>query len=602
MTYKIALAGNPNVGKSTIFNQLTGLKQHTGNWAGKTVENAKGEYTYQKEKYEIYDLPGTYSISSHSKEEEIATSFLLKNNIDLTIVICNAVCLERSLNLALQIMNITNNVIIVINLMDEAQKKKIHIDTSKLSNYLKVPIIEYSAINKKGLLNLKETIKKTITNLPKETSPKYYPILETHKICKEIITIKDDNYLKRERKIDRILTNRITGIPIMLMILFIIFWLTIVGSNYPSDILFNFFSQFEKKLIVILSFLPKDLNNILTLGLYKTTTWVISVMLPPMLIFFPLFTILEDIGLLPRIAFNLDSAFQKCNSCGKQSLTMCMGIGCNAVGVTGTRIIDAKRERYLAILTNSLMPCNGRYPTIIAIISMFFIGTSKGLIPSIISSIILVTIIIVSIIMTFISNKILSKYLLKGDNVSFILELSDYRRIKLIPLIIRSILDRTIYVLGRALLISAPAGIIIYLITNYNINNISIIHILSNTLNPIGKILGLDGTILLSFILGFPANEIVMPIMLMIYQNTNTLTNYTSLNSLKNILIDNNWNLITAISFIIFTVFHFPCSTTILTIKKETNSWFYTIISLILPLTIGVVLCILINLLKIILY
>lgn len=603
--YKISLCGNPNVGKSTIFNNLTGLKQHTGNWAGKTVENAKGKYTYQNTEYEIYDLPGTYSLITHSKEEEVAKEFLMTNQTDLTIIVCNAICLERSLNLALQILNLTKNALVVVNLMDEANKKQIKINLEKLASLLKVPVIGISAVDKKGITKLKQKIEAHIS----EQSPNaYYQkftennddyankiIKECQHLQQEVVTYHNKDYLKKERKIDKILTNKITGIPIMLFLLFVIFWLTIVGSNYPSVWLSEFFLSKEELLHDVFSFLPSFLNDALVYGLYKTTAWVVSVMLPPMLIFFPLFTILEDIGLLPRIAFNMDNSFSKCNSCGKQALTMCMGIGCNAVGVTGCRIIDSKRERLLAIITNSFMPCNGRYPTIIAIITMFLIGNSNENYSSVICALILVLVILLGIIMTFIINKILSTTILKGEKTSFILELSDYRHIKIGKLIIRSIIDRTIYVLGRALIVAAPAGIIIYLIANTEVNSISLLTSISNFLDPLAQLIGLDGIILLAFLLGFPANEIVLPILLMGYLGTGTLTDYENLNSLKTILIDNGWTLITAINFILFTVFHFPCSTTILTIKKETNSWFWTFISFITPLLIGISLCLITN-------
>ena len=593
---KILFAGNPNVGKSTIFNILTGLNQHTGNWAGKTVENVKGQFKYKDEIYEVYDLPGTYSLISSSKEEEEAVKLIKDKNIDITVVVCNAVILERSLNLAIQILNLTPNVILVVNLMDEAEKKGINIDLKILSKELKNPVVGCSAINKKGISILKEEIK----NYQKKefTSTNEIGAIDNirkcHEIANKVIKKQNNKYITRERKIDQILTNKITGIPIMLVLLFFIFWLTIVGSNYPSELLSKFLFSLEEPLYNLLSFLPIKVNELFVYGIYKTTSWVISVMLPPMLIFFPLFTILEDIGLLPRIAFNLDPIFQKCNSCGKQALTMCMGIGCNAVGVTGCRIIDSKKERNLAIITNSFMPCNGRYPTMIAVITMFFI-TNKGIISSLICSLILVLMILLSILITFITNKILSKILYKEEQSSFVLEISDYRKVQIGKLIIRSIFDRTLFVLGRALIVSAPAGLLIYLITNIDIGSNSILTILSNFLEPLGNIMGLDGVIILAFILGFPANEIVIPIMLMTYLKTNTLTNYESLNSLKTILIDNGWTITTSISFLIFTLFHFPCSTTLLTIKKETNSWFITFLSFIIPLIIGIVLCILVN-------
>ena len=601
--YKIYLAGTPNVGKSTIFNTLTSKNQHTGNWSGKTVENAKGKYKYNSNIYEIYDLPGTYSLDTTSKEEEIAERLIKENKENLIIVVCNAVSLIRGLVLVLQILNITKNIIVVVNLIDEAKNKKIDININKLSNILNVPVIATSATYNKGIDKLKELIEKQVKenkntkNKSLEVFSKKEIINKCQNIHNQVVAYNNPNYIKKERRIDKILTNKITGIPIMLIMLFIIFWLTIVGSNIPSEILSKFLFSLDEPLMKLLGFLPAFYRELLVLGLYKTTSWVISVMLPPMLIFFPLFTILEDCGLLPRIAFNVDPAFSKCNSCGKQALTMCMGIGCNAVGVTGCRIIESKRERILAILTNSFMPCNGRYPTLIAIITMFFINSDKSLLSSIICTLILVLLILLSIIMTLIINKLLSISILKGNKTPFILELPDYRKIRIGKVIIKSIIERTLHILGRAILVAAPAGVLIYLVTNITIKEITILQILSNILDPLGKLMSLDGKIILSFILGLPANEIVMPIMLMTYLESNTLTNYTTLSTLKNILIDNNWTTTTAISFLIFTIFHFPCATTILTIKKETNSWYYTFLSCLIPLIIGIFLCIIINIL-----
>lgn len=596
---KVLFAGNPNVGKSTIFNKLTGLKQHTGNWAGKTVDKCVGSYKYKDDVYELYDLPGMYSLVTTSKEEEVALESIKMVDADVVVVICNAVMLERGLNLVLQILNITSNVILVVNLMDEARKKGININLDKLSNRLNIPVIGTSALNNEGIDKLKEEIKnyqrKEVINRELEMINPEKSIRRCREIALEAVSKTENKHIIRERKIDKILTNRITGIPIMLVMLFFIFWLTIVGSNYPSEILSNFLFSLEEPLYNILSFLPGSINDLLVHGIYKTTAWVVGVMLPPMLIFFPLFTILEDVGVLPRIAFNLDPIFKKCSSCGKQALTMCMGIGCNAVGVTGCRIIESKKMRLMAIITNSFMPCNGRYPMMIAVITMFLIN-DFGIFSSIVCTLVLVLLILLSIVITFIVNKILSRTLCRDDKVSFVLELSDYRRVKLGELIVRSVVERTLFVLGRAVIAAVVAGIIIYLVTNINIGDVSLLEGLSKMFEPIGNLMGLDGVILLAFLLGLPANEIVIPIMLMTYLSTNTLTDYDSAEALKTILVDNGWSITTAISFLIFTLFHFPCATTLMTIKKETDSWFVCFLSFIIPLCIGIMLCILVNL------
>ena len=643
---KIALIGNPNVGKSTLFNELTKMHQHTGNWAGKTVGVAVGYH----DDLEIYDLPGTYSLIPHSLEEEITSDFIIKKDYDLALIVCDATMLERNLNLVIQTLEVTNQAILCVNMIDETIKNGITIDIDKLSKLLHIPVVGISAKKKIGI----ESLLKEITNFnnnetfkvdycgeledsinavsdlvnsrfeaikciiddnikdDKTCLVKSYlcdqginsldSVMESiYKKCEDInneVTIKNLKK-KNNRKLDKILTNKITGIPIMILMLIGILYISIEGANYPSSILFSFFKWLKDILndILLNICIPKVIVDLLINGVYQVLTWVVAVMLPPMAIFFPLFTLLEDLGVLPRIAFNLDGYFQKSNACGKQALTMCMGFGCNAVGVTNARIIDSPRERLIAILTNSFIPCNGRFPTLISVIGMFFIIESKFF-NSIINVLILTLAILLSIFITFIVSKILSKTILKGIPSFFTLELPPYRKPQVVKVIVRSILDRTLFVLGRAVLISIPAGVIIWLCANITIGGETLISIISNFLDPFGKLIGLDGVIVLAFILGFPANEIVIPIIMMSYLSNSTIIDISNLNVAKDILTSNGWTITTAICIIIFILFHFPCSTTVLTIKKETGSLKWTILSFLLPLVIGISLCFIINILS----
>lgn len=660
----VALIGTPNVGKSTIYNSLTHSNEHTGNWAGKTVGLASGVCVYENIEYHIYDLPGTYSLIAKSQEEAVATDFIVQGNFDVAVVVVDATSIHKGINLVLQTREICKNVVVCVNLIDEAKKKGISIDYKKLEENLGIKVIPTSARENIGLRDLLKSIR--------ESKPKDYldidygvlnkdlkvleEMIETDLINKKWVALRflennkyyinkfldmgimkskvivnnfqdlenvdisleivikimksvkksldnvviynKKNYDAKERKIDKILTSKIWGIPLMLLMLFGIFYITIVGANYPSSLLFDFFARLEVSLGKFLEFLcvPNGIIDLLVNGVYKTLYWVISVMMPPMMIFFPLFTFLEDLGVLPRIAFNMDRAFQKCQACGKQSLTMCMGIGCNAVGVTGARIIDSKRERIIAILTNVFMPCNGKFPSIIAIITMFFVGLNKSF-GSVYCAIILTGFIFLGIVMTFLVSFVLSKTLLKGMPSSFTLELPPYRMPKVWDTIWYSLKNRAIFVLGRAIKVAVPAGIIIWVVANITINDVSILNYLVNFFNPLGIILGVDGVIILALILGFPANEIVIPIMLMSYLGTSTLIDFENFLELKNILVLNGWTLKTAICFLILLMYRFPCSTTMLTIKKETNSKFYTALAFIIPTVIGIVLCFLINLL-----
>lgn len=679
----IALSGNPNVGKSTVFNALTGLNQHTGNWPGKTVTNAEGHYTHQHKHFTLVDLPGTYSLMASSAEEEVARDFICFGQPDTIIVVADATCLERNLNLLLQILEVKKEVILCINLLDEAKKKKIIIDLEKLSATLGIPVIGTSARSGQGLNKLMEEVyavsfdrdisTPSVFNYPapiEEAILILQPIVEAlapdalatrwlslklldldfsfnsaltnylgfnllenkslllaleaaknilrlnhidennlrdtivstvvlhaENIYKECVLLGDKAYHSRDRKIDKVLTSRLTGIPIMLMLLGFIFWLTIIGANYPSELLSTFLFWIEGNLLTFFEYIgtPPWVHGLLVLGIYRTLAWVVSVMLPPMAIFFPLFTLLEDSGYLPRIAFNMDQYFKKACAHGKQSLTMCMGFGCNACGVIGCRIIDSPRERLIAILTNNFVPCNGRFPTIIAIITMFFVGSILGPFQSLFATLLLLGVILSGVFMTLFMSKLLSKTLLKGMPSSFALELPPYRRPQIGKVIVRSIFDRTLFVLGRAVVVAAPAGLILWLMSNIIVADASILNHCTQFLDPFARIIGLDGVILMAFILGFPANEIVIPIMIMSYMATGSLTDTHSLEELRYLLINNGWTLVTAINVILFSLFHFPCGTTCWTIKKETQSLKWTFIAFLLPTATGIIICFLVT-------
>lgn len=676
--FVVALGGNPNVGKSTVFNALTGLKQHTGNWPGKTVVNAQGRYHNNDQSYILVDLPGTYSLLAHSVEEEIARDFMCFGEADAVVIVCDATCLERNLNLVLQTLEITDRVVVCVNMMDEAKKKKISIDISSLSKQLGCPVVGCSARSKKGLKELMNQIGKVCNGKTKEQDmaisypeaieesiSMVQPVVEDtlpetvrsrwlalrlldddasilssaqqylgtsvnnekleeavakarghlndqgipiNRVTDEIVNsivkkaesiysnavrIEKKEYNARDRKLDKILTSKWTGIPIMILLLAAVFWITITGANYPSKMLADGLFWIEERLLGFFALIgaPAWISGILISGVYRVLAWVVSVMLPPMAIFFPLFTLLEDFGYLPRVAFNLDKTFKRCCACGKQALTMCMGFGCNAAGIVGCRIIDSPRERLIAIVTNNFVPCNGRFPTLIAIISMFFGFALIGTIQSVASALILTGVIVLGVMMTFLISKLLSKTILKGVPSAFTLELPPYRRPQIGRVIVRSLLDRTLFVLGRAVMVAAPAGLIIWIMANVNVDGISLLTHCTTFLDPFAHWIGLDGVILMAFILGFPANEIVIPIVIMAYMSQGTLLELDSLQDLKELLVQNGWTWLTAVCTMLFSLMHWPCSTACLTIKKETQSWKWTAISFAVPTLTGLVIC-----------
>ena len=673
----IALAGNPNVGKSTVFNALTGLHQHTGNWPGKTVATARGRCRHRGMDYVLVDLPGTYSLMAHSPEEEVARDFFCFGGADGAVVVCDATCLERNLNLVLQVLELQPRTVVCVNLLDEAERKGVRVDLEELSRRLGVPAVGTCAGRGQGLDQLLDQVESVLEKPPKPLAVRYPPPVEfavatltpllgrrlkgrlparwtalrllegdgslldalsaaldwdprkdnevwravieareelAHQgldpaelngvlvsalleaargAARAAVTARRDPAEDRDRRLDRILTHRRTAVPLMILLLAGVLWLTIQGANYPSALLSDGLFWIQDRLTELFDWLgaPEWLHGALVLGVYRVLAWVISVMLPPMAIFFPLFTLLEDFGYLPRVAFLLDHAFQKARACGKQALTMCMGFGCNAAGVVGCRIIDSPRERLIAMLTNSFVPCNGRFPTLIAVITMFFVGAEGGAWAGLSAALLLTGVILLGVLATFQVSRLLSATVLKGVPSSFTLELPPYRRPRVGQVILRSILDRTIFVLGRAAAVAAPAGLVIWLCANVTVGEVSVLDHVTGFLDPFARLLGLDGVILAAFILGFPANEIVIPIAIMAYLSTGTIQEMEGLGALHQLLTDHGWTWLTAVCTLLFSMFHWPCSTTCISIAKESGSVRWTLLGILLPTGVGMALC-----------
>ncbi|MBQ2956070.1 MAG: ferrous iron transport protein B [Clostridia bacterium] len=709
----VALAGNPNVGKSTLFNRLTGLRQHTGNWPGKTVSCAQGRCRHEGRDYLLVDLPGSYSLLAHSAEEEAARDFVCFGGADAVIAVCDATCLERNLNLALQLMEITPNVIVCINLMDEARRKHIRIDLKMLRERLGVPVVGISARSGRGtqeaLAAVDEVISATWDNVGDSSgiweergqkeenssgkleesgdiTPKsaekpriryaeeieeaidsvlphaeklaagrlnarwlairliehdlaFYEAIErqtgvcleedkelsgalqaarerlrergmnemrvrdelvrtllrrAEMICRDAVIRTDAQCDAADRRLDRILTGRWLGFPIMFLLMAVIFWITISGANLPSQWLSGLLFRGEEALHSLMAAMgaPGWLDGVLVSGAYRVLAWVVSVMLPPMAIFFPLFTLLEDAGYLPRVAFNMDRCFHKCRACGKQCLTMMMGFGCNAVGITGCRIIDSPRERLIAMLTNVFVPCNGRFPMMVSLISVFLLGGAAGWRGNVLAAAVLAGLIVLGVAMTLMVSYILSRTVLRGMPSSFTLELPPYRKPQIAQVIVRSVLDRTLFVLGRAAAVAAPAGALIWIMANAEIGGASLLSHVAAFLDPLGRLMGMDGVILLGFILGWPANEIVLPVIIMAYAAGGELMELGSLAELGMLLRANGWTWVTAISTMLFSLMHWPCSTALMTMYKESKSLKWTLMGILIPTLTGMAVCI----------
>ena len=684
----VALAGNPNVGKSTVFNGLTGLNQHTGNWPGKTVANAQGICSTSRHSYVLVDIPGTYSLMAHSAEEEVARNFICFGGADEVVVVCDATCLERNLNLVLQTIEICDQVIVCVNLLDEAKRKHIRVDLEELENRLGVPVVGAVARERRSLDSLlavmddvadgkggnrtpvvisypeeveqaaallmpaaadmikscgrkgpsakwlalkllegdeallKELEEAFGTDIMKDDATdaalkEAYALLNEKGIDRNVLKDKivsaivrqaeaigkaavqcgGRGYRGMDKKLDTILTSRRTGYPVMIALLAFVLWLTITGANYPSQLLSQGLFWIQDRLMELCVHMqvPGWITGMLIQGVYRVLAWVVSVMLPPMAIFFPLFTLLEDAGYLPRVAYNLDKPFKRCRACGKQALTMCMGFGCNAAGIVGCRIIDSPRERLIAMLTNNFVPCNGRFPTLIALITMFFIGTGGGPGATLLAALMLTAVIVLGVLMTFLVSGVLSKTMLKGVPSSFTLELPPYRRPQIGKVIVRSIFDRTLFVLGRAVVVAAPAGLVIWLLANVDAGGVSLLAHCCGFLDPFARLLGLDGVILMAFILGFPANEIVVPIIIMAYTAQGSILEMDSLTQMHQLFVDNGWTWVTAVCTMLFSLMHWPCSTTLLTIRKETGGFKWMAAAFLIPTMTGMLFCFLVS-------
>ena len=715
--YLVALAGNPNVGKTTVFNGLTGLRQHTGNWPGKTVVRAEGAFAHNGRRVKVVDLPGTYSLQAGSADEEVARDFILFGRPDVTVVVVDATRLERNLNLVLQILEITDRVVVCLNLVDEAERHGVKVDAGRLEKELGVPVVPAVARSGQGvddllrvvedvalrrrdvtpfrlasqapevesaaaelvplidraypaignarwvalrLLNGDEAVEAAVRegelglleDGPVEQAPgqgategeragAFGGITPEPGAVEEILqsasrlrwTLRSDFhdaftarlYAEAERiagvaqkrrlgaagarldaTLDRLLTSRWLGFPLMLAMLAIVFWLTIAGSNVPSQMLATLLVDTVHPWLRGMGAavgMPWWLSGFLFDGVYLATAWVVSVMLPPMAIFFPLFTLLEDFGYLPRVAFNLDAMFRRVGAHGKQALTMSMGFGCNAAGVVATRVIDSPRERLIAIITNNFSLCNGRWPTQILIASIFIGALAPAHLAGLVSAAAVVGIAVLGVAFMFLTSWMLSSSVLRGEATTFSLELPPYRPPRVLQTLYTSVIDRTLIVLWRAVVFAIPAGAAIWLSGNITIGGTSIAEHLVTLLDPVGIIIGLNGVILLAYVVAIPANEIVIPTILMltalavgsdVAPGAGVMFELDSATAVGDLLALGGWTLLTGVCLMLFSLLHNPCSTTIYTIYKETRSVKWTTVAAVMPLVIGFVVCFLV--------
>lgn len=569
----VLFAGNPNVGKSTLFNALTGLRQHTGNWSGKTVEVASGLLRPEKDMV-LVDLPGMYSLHGISEDEQVAAAHLMAGEGDCVVVVCDGCCLERNLILALQIMDCCDKVILCINLMDEAHRRGIEIDGNALEKELGIPVVLTSGAQKSGLTALKAQLRRMLSEPVKERNRTDDPVQRAKQLTKCCVTGTAGAQESWRLVLDRVLVSPRRGFGILAVLLMLILWITVWGANYPSAALEWIFGWIYERLAVLKTVLPFWLWGILLDGVYTTAAKVISVMLPPLLIFFPLFTLLEDVGYLPRLAFLLERGMHRCGGCGKQALTLCMGLGCNAVGVTGCRIISSPRQRLTAILTNAMVPCNGRFPALIVLGALFF-GDALGALA--VAGCVVLGMVGAMACTGLLNRCALCRY---PHEEGFLMEIPPLRRPQLKNILVRSLLDRSLHVAGRALMVAAPAGAVLWLLEETNC-----LVWISRFFEPLGTLLGMNGPILTGFLLSFPANELFLPVLLMTLGGTSEMMLPAS---------GITWQM--ALCTMVFMLFHWPCATTLLTVRKETGSLEKTAAAALLPTAVGMILCLLLNL------
>lgn len=581
----VLLIGNPNVGKSTVFNALTGLKRHTGNWTGKTVDSAIGYLKGSGGSIAVCDLPGCYGLEATSPEEDEVRAALQKGDASCAVIVCDASCLERNLNTVLQTLAVTKRAVVCLNLVDEAARRGVFPDVKTLSDLLGVEVVPTSAARGKGLRELAAAIERVLSSEGepiKMTSAPAPMWGEAARIASLAVKRDSDRTGAKQLKTDRFLTGKFTGAVSILALLAVVFFITLRGADYPSRLIGRALTALLGVIRRVLEQtpIPQGIVGALVDGGLDTLFTVVAVMLPPMAIFFPLFTFLEDLGLLPRIAFDLDAPFRVCGSCGKQALTCCMGFGCNAAGVIGCRMIDSPREKLISILTNSFIPCNGRLPSlaVLAAMTAYLCGAGGGAVPALM----LTGFILLALAVTLAVTKLLSVTLLRGKPSSFVLELPPFRKPRIGQILVRSLVDRTLFVLGRAALIAFPAGIVIWLLSRGGAA--APIFRLTAFLDPVGRALGLDGACLTAYLTGLPANELIMP---MLIKLTSGAGSGSSVPQIGETLLAGGWGIKNTLSMTWLMLFHSPCAATLLTIKREAGGVKWALAAFALPSAVG---------------